>query len=165
MTLRPAVVDDFPAILTLNEGSVHFLSPLTPGRLARLHDEAALHLVVEQAGRVVAFLLAIREGANYDSVNYQWFAQHFASFLYIDRVVVGPDARGTGAGSRLYRRAFAHAVESAVPWLTCEFDVEPPNLASEVFHQKFGFREIGRQLVADGKKRVSLQAAAVSSAC
>jgi predicted GNAT superfamily acetyltransferase len=120
--------------------------------------------VIEQGRRVVAFLLAFREGANYDSVNYQWFSRRYASFLYIDRIVVSPNARGSGAGALLYRRAFAHAVKSDVPWITCEFDVAPPNPASEAFHQKFGFRELGRQLVADGKKLVSLQAAVVSSA-
>jgi predicted GNAT superfamily acetyltransferase len=48
-----------------------------------------------------------------------------------------------------------------LPWVTCEYDIEPPNPASERFHRGFGFTEVGRQSVAGGKKQVSLQAAPV----
>ncbi len=41
--------------------------------------------------------------------------------------------------------------------IVCEFDTDPPNEASWRFHQRFGFREVGSQRVADGKKAVSLQ--------
>jgi predicted GNAT superfamily acetyltransferase len=50
---------------------------------------------------IAAFLLAFREGAGYDSVNYRWFAQRYERFLYVDRVVVAPAARGQGAASQL----------------------------------------------------------------
>lgn len=158
--VRPATPADFPAVLALNEESVRFLSPLTPERLASLHRAAALHSVVEQEGRVIAFLLALREKADYDSVNYRWFDQRYPSFLYIDRVVVSQGAQAGGAGSLLYEHAFAHAVASGVPVLAAEFDVEPPNPASARFHARFGFREVGRQAIAGGRKQVSLQVAA-----
>jgi len=48
-----------------------------------------------------------------------------------------------------------------VPWLTCEFDIEPPNPVSMRFHQRMGFREVGTQWIGDGKKQVSLQAKSV----
>ena len=117
--------------------------------------------MLEEDGHVVAFLLALREGAAYDSVNYRWFSARYARFLYIDRVVVSQQLQASGAGSALYRNAFAHAAATEVPWLTCEFDVEPPNPVSERFHAKFAFREVGRQTVQNGKKVVSLQAAPV----
>lgn len=161
MPLRSATPADFPAVLALNEESVQFLSPLDDERLAALHAEAALHQVLEEDGQIVAFLLAFREGAAYDSVNYRWFAERYPRFLYIDRVVVSQQLQSKGAGSGLYRHAFAHAADIDVPWLTCEFDVEPPNPVSERFHAKFGFGEVGRQSVQNGKKVVSLQAAPV----
>jgi predicted GNAT superfamily acetyltransferase len=161
MNLRPATPADLPAVLVLNEQSVQFLSPLSAERLARLHGLAALHCVVEQGGVVIAFLLAFREGTDYDSVNYTWFAERYARYLYIDRIVVAPDARARGAGSALYEHAFAHAARAAVPMLACEFDIQPANPASARFHARFGFREVGRQSVAGGSKRVSLQAADV----
>ena len=131
-------------------------------RLAALDREAALHVVIERGNEVVAFLLAFREHANYDSVNYRWFDRRYPSFLYIDRVVVAHSIQNNGAGSLLYKRAFSHAVEIGVPILACEFDVDPPNPASERFHAKFGFREVGRQFVAHGNKQVSLRIAEAS---
>jgi len=157
--IRDAKVADFDAILALNEASVSLLSPLSPRRLAELHARAALHRVVEREGEVIGFLLAFREGADYDSPNYRWFAQRYPLFLYVDRVVVAEAARGLGVGTSLYRDMFEFAAASAAGLVTCEFDVDPPNAASELFHAGFGFREVGRQWVADGMKQVSLQAA------
>jgi predicted GNAT superfamily acetyltransferase len=157
--LRPATPADLPAILALNEESVKFLSPLTAERLEQLHVAAALHCVVAGEVGVTAFLLAFREGVDYDSVNYRWFAQRYARFLYIDRVVVAPGARGGGVASMLYEHAFRQAAASAVPILACEFDIEPPNPVSARFHAKFGFSEVGRHKAGSGSKRVSLQVA------
>ena len=39
-----------------------------------------------------------------------------------------------------------------LPVVTCEFDIEPPNPVSAGLHVKVGFREVGEQLVAGGKK-------------
>lgn len=162
MPLRPATSSDFPRILALNHASVQYLSALTPERLALLHGQAALHWVVEDdAGAVAAFLLAFREGSAYDSVNYRWFAERHARFLYIDRVVVDASARGTGAGTLLYRAVFDHAAQQGVPLITLEIDSDPPNPVSERFHDRFGFREVGRQRVPYAPKEVSLRIASV----
>jgi len=156
--LRDATPTDFPAILALNEAFVAVLSPLDRARLARLHAQAALHRVIEQGGQVEAFLLALREGADYDSPNYRWFVQRYPRFLYVDRVVVAGSTQARGAGTALYRALYAQALRDAVPLLACEFDVEPPNPASARFHARLGFREVGRQSLHGGRKCVSLQA-------
>ena len=161
--LRDATAADFSAILALNEAFVSVLSPLDRERLAWLHAQAALHRVIEQAGRIEAFLLVLREGADYDSPNYRWFAQRHARFLYVDRIVVAADTQTRGAGSELYRDVFALASRDGVPLITCEFDIEPPNPASERFHARLGFREIGRQQLDGGSKMVSLQALDVAA--
>jgi predicted GNAT superfamily acetyltransferase len=158
--LRPATAADADAILALNQESVAVLSPLSRERLVQLEREAAVRSVVEDGGTVVAFLLAFREGAAYDSPNYRWFAGRYDRFVYVDRVVVAGAARGRGAGAALYRDVFEFAATHAVGVVTCEYDVEPPNLASERFHARFGFREVGRQRL-DAGKLVSLQAAPV----
>ena len=162
MTLRPAVRNDHDAILALNEESVHFLSPMDQARLLALDAEAAWHHVVEREGEVSGFVLAFREGANYDSINYRWFTERYAPFLYIDRVVVSGAAQGMGLGNLLYGGVFAYAKQHQLPWVTCEYDIDPPNPASERFHAGFGFAEVGRQAVANGKKWVSLQAAKIA---
>lgn len=162
MNIRPITPFDFTAVLALNEESVHYLSPLSGDQISRLHRQAAFHRIVEEDGRVIAFLLAFKQGAQYESINYLWFAQRYTNFLYIDRVVVAQGLQNKGAGSALYRAVFMHATESHIPLVTCEFDIKPPNPISEQFHAKFGFTEVGRQSVAQGKKVVSLQTASVT---
>ena len=158
MEIRPAQVEDFPAILALNQASVAVLSPMDGDRLQTLHHQAALHWVMEQNEQVAAFLLAFREGSPYDSTNYQWFEQRYEQFLYIDRIVVSSQHRGQGIGSALYNKIITHAQASNIPKLTCEIDIEPPNKSSQRFHQKLGFTTVGTQATADGHKQVALQA-------
>ncbi|MDE2307644.1 MAG: GNAT family N-acetyltransferase [Xanthomonadaceae bacterium] len=161
--LRDATPADFAAILALNQAFVAVLSPLDGERLARLHAQAALHRVIERDGRVEAFLLALREGADYDSANYRWFAQRYARFLYVDRIVVAGSMQARGAGRRLYRDACAQASRHAVPFLLCEFDLVPPNPVSARFHAKLGFHEVGRRQLDAGGKTVSLQALEIAA--
>ena len=161
MQIRDAVDADFGRIVALNDAEITQTSPMDRSRLIELDRLAALHWVVHDNDRVVAFLLAIREGAAYDSENYRWFAARHARFLYVDRIVVDAAHAGQGIGARLYRRLFDHARASGVAQIACEYNLEPPNLASQAFHARFGFAEVGRQQVANGSKTVSLQLAAV----
>lgn len=156
--IRDATPDDFATILALNAESVLLTSRLDAARLRHLHAQAAYHRVVERDRHVAAFLLAFREGVDYDSPNYRWFAQRYRQFLYIDRIVVDAAARGVGLGVQLYDDIITFAAATGVGQLTCEFDLDPPNPASAAFHRRFGFREVGTQWIGDGKKQVSLQA-------
>ena len=128
--IRDARSADFPAIVALNAESERFLSPMSATRLNQLHAWAAYHRVVEVEGQVAAFLLAFREGAGYDSPNYRWFSARYASFVYIDRVVVAGVHRGKGFASALYDDVFEFARENGVGTVTCEFDTDPPNETS-----------------------------------
>jgi len=157
IVLRDAAPADFARIVALNDESVHFTSPMDAARLAQLHAQAAYHRVTTVDGEIQAFLLALRERADYDSPNYQWFERAFDRFLYIDRIVVGAGARGLGLGIQLYADLFEFAAESGTTRVTCEFDLDPPNPVSERFHRRHGFREVGRQWLGGGKKQVSLQ--------
>jgi predicted GNAT superfamily acetyltransferase len=159
MILSPATPAHFPAILALNAESVRMLSPLDADRLAALQAQAAMHTVVIRGGEVVAFLLAFAPGAAYDSPNYRWFDARYRAFLYVDRVVVSSAVRRAGLGRLLYEDLFRHARRAGHVRVACEFDIDPPNPASEAFHRSFGFREVGRQRVAGGAKGVSLQVA------
>ena len=161
--IRDAAASDFSAILALNAESVHFLSPLDDARLRRLHAQAAYHRVVEIDDAVAAFLLVLREGADYDSPNYLWFAQRYPQFLYVDRIVVDTRRQGQGLAARLYDDLLEFAAASGIAQLTCEFDLDPPNPASAKFHARYGFHEVGKQWLGGGKKQVSLQARAIET--
>lgn len=158
--LREAGEADFDAIVQLNLESEHQMSAMPLPRLGELHALAAYRQVAVAAnGDVVAFLLAFREGVAYDSINYRWFAARYPSFLYIDRIAVSAACRGQGVGAALYEDLFAFARGQGVAVVTCEFDIEPPNPVSALFHARFGFREVGTQRVGYAAKTVSLQEA------
>lgn len=156
--IRAAQPSDFQKILQLNKQSEHFLNAMDLRHLESLHANAAYHRVVEWDGDVVAFLIAFREGTDYDYPSYVWFVENFATFLYIDRIVVADSCQGQGLGHVLYSDLIHFAKESLAWRVTCEFDTDPPNEVSRRFHERFGFQEVGTQRVASGKKRVSLQA-------
>jgi predicted GNAT superfamily acetyltransferase len=159
--LRPAQTTDHARILALNLQSEEMLSPMDAARLRELDGMAAYHRVACEGDEVVAFLLAFREGVAYDSPNYVWFAQRYPQFLYVDRIVVAGTHQRRGLGPLLYRDLFDFARASNVDTVTCEFYTVPPNEASRRFHAAIGFREVGSQWVADGRKQVSLQVASV----
>ena len=159
--IRDANKDDFDGILALNQEAVRFTSPMDLARLAHLDAQSAYHRVIELDGEVVAFLLALREGADYPNPNYGWFSERLDSFLYVDRIVISSTQQGKRLGQALYDDLFAYARQEGVGQLACEFDIEPPNPVSQKFHARYGFSEIGTQWVAGGSKRVSLQVAAL----
>ena len=156
--IRDATPADFAAILELNAASVEYLSPLTPERLDRLNRMSAYHRIVDDHGCVAAFLLAFREGVDYDSPNYEWFVERYPHFVYIDRIVAAETSRGRGLAAALYDDIAAFALRTGAPWLTCEFDLVPPNPVSMRFHERMGFREVGTQWLYGGAKQVSMQA-------
>jgi uncharacterized protein len=162
IVVRDAQVEDFGTIVELNAAVVQQTSPMDLQRLHELAQLASHHTVAEVDGRVAAFLLAMREGAPYQNDNYAWFAARLAQFLYVDRIVVGADFAGLKIGRRLYHDLFDRARSQGVSAITCEYSIDPPNPASQRFHDSFGFRELGQQWVADGTKRVSLQVAEVA---
>lgn len=157
MLIRPAVPDDFADILRLNHEWVHVTSPLDRALLAHLNAHAVYHRVCVLEERVVGFLLALGPGVAYASPNYRWFSERPGGFLYIDRVVVSAERQQAGAGRALYADLFAFAREQGISRLVCEVDVEPLNAASDAFHARWGFAEVGTQWIAEGKKRVSLR--------
>ena len=154
--VRQLIESDLDNVLALNQELVHFLSDLDMKKLIHLCDESAVQLVVEVNGKFAGFLLAFREGADYDSINYTWFEEQYPTFLYVDRVVISPDAQSGGLGAVLYDEIFRIAREMGVPAVTAEYNVEPPNVISEKFHERYGFTEVGRQRTADDKKVVAL---------
>ncbi len=159
MEIRNANEADFDRILALNDAEVRHTSPLDRERLGMLHRLSSYHKVVAIAGEVGAFLLAMRDGAAYENENYAWFAARFASFMYVDRIVVASNLAGGGIGAFMYRHLFDHARSLGVNRITCEYNIEPPNPASRAFHDRFGFTELGTQWVGNGSKCVSLQVA------
>jgi uncharacterized protein len=100
-----------------------------------------------------ALLLAFDQDADYDSPNFLWFRARFPRFVYVDRIVVAAAARGQGDARRLYGHLFALAAAVGHERVVCEVNAEPPNPASDAFHARLGFEEIG---AANLEKRLSV---------
>ncbi len=139
------------ALLALNNAHAEQLSWLEPDRLARLISQAFL---ARWVGSVDAFLLAFDQDADYDSPNFLWFRSRYSRFVYVDRIVVAPHARGRGLARRLYAELFELATRAAHEFVVCEVNLDPPNPVSDSFHQALGFTEIGRASIFGGSKRV-----------
>ena len=93
-------------------------------------------------------------GVDYDSENYRWFCERYERFVYVDRVVVAPDAWGMGIGRALYTE-FVSAADGN-PVLCAEVNLLPRNDRSLVFHEMFGFMPVGEQATEGGSKRVQM---------
>src|SRR5882757_5499842 len=126
------------SLLALNNDHARELSWLEPQRLEYLVSEAFL---ARRIGNVDAFLLAFDQDARYDSPNFMWFRARYPRFVYVDRIVVAPSARGRGCARRLYADLFEHAVRAGHDRVVCEINMNPPNPASDAFHAALGFVE------------------------
>jgi len=57
----------------------------------------------------------------------------------------------------LYQNLEHFAAQRNMPFMACEYNLQPKNEISRQFHQKYGFKEVGTQKTENGKKTVSLQ--------
>ena len=137
--------------LALNNAHATELSFLEPARFARLVRGAFL---ARRIGDIDALLLAFDQDAGYDSPNFLWFRARYPRFVYVDRVVVAPAYRGRGHARRLYDDLFEQARRRGHNQIVCEVNTQPPNPASDAFHARLGFAEVGRAVLPGGAKTV-----------
>lgn len=159
VALRDADEADFAAVVVLNAAEARHTSPMDEARLRHLDALASYHKVATVDGVVAAFLLVMKDGCGYANENFEWFAARYDAFLYVDRIVVGSDHQGLRLGTLLYQGMFDYARSNGIATIACEYNLVPPNEPSRIFHEKFGFHEVGSQWLGHGAKQVSLQVA------
>lgn len=138
---------DFIEILKLNQKDVEMLSPLDENLLGKMDEISEIFNVIEIDNKVVAFILAFRNGCEYWSDNYNWFNNHYTNFIYIDRIVIDENYRKQGIGQKLYENIFEYAVKNNYDLVCAEIDIEPEyNYSSIKFHEKMGFEEVGTRI-------------------
>jgi predicted GNAT superfamily acetyltransferase len=162
VSIRDATASDYRRIVALNDAEVMHTSAMDEARLAALDELSCYHKVACVDLEVSGFLLAMRSGARYENQNFRWFAGKYADFIYVDRIVVSVAAKGLRLGTLLYEDLFRYARDCAIALVTCEYNIVPANEPSRRFHDKFGFKEQGRQWLAGGSKQVSLQVAVLN---
>lgn len=143
---------DIPAILSLNNVHVAETSWL---------DETGMRALLKMAfyargidGGATALLLALDQNAPYQNPNIEWFKAARETFVYIDRIIVAESARGQGLARLLYEDLFATARQAGYQRVVCEVNLDPPNPASDAFHEKMGFVEVGQASIHGGTKTV-----------
>jgi uncharacterized protein len=139
------------ALLALNNAHAEALSHLTAERMRHLVAQA---FSARRIGQADALLIAFDQDADYDSPNFLWFRARFARFVYVDRVVVAPHARGRGHARRLYTGLFAQAERAGHERIVCEVNSAPPNPQSDAFHAALGFSAVGSGSIHGGSKSV-----------
>jgi len=93
----------------------------------------------------------INTNSLYPGYNFNWFKQRFDDFLYIDRIIVAPQARGQSVGKKLYTQAQQWCLEQGLKRIVCEVNDEPANPVSHLFHQNMGFKKVESILHPEGK--------------
>ena len=146
---------DLVAVLALNESEVPHVGKIDIEQLHWFASNAAYFRVAKSNERLAAFLVGLRPGTDYASLNYGWFCDRYEDFAYVDRVAVAGFARRHGLASRLYDD-FATSMPDSVKIMTCEVNVRPPNDDSMRFHTRLGFGEVGSQVTENGSKEVAL---------
>src|SRR5690606_15104911 len=97
MRLRVLRDDDLDEVVALNDAAVPAVNALGRDGFIQLREHCDVQLVAsDRDGTVLAFLMSMGTGLPYESENYQWFEARKRTHQYIDRIVVGPKAKGTG---------------------------------------------------------------------
>ncbi|WP_316230413.1 GNAT family N-acetyltransferase [Bradyrhizobium sp. SZCCHNR1051] len=148
----PALAD---ALLALNNAHASELSWLTPETFMQLLDQAWR---AWRIGEADALMIALDHAAAYDNPNHRWFRARYDRFIYVDRIVVAPAARGRGLARQLYEELIREATAADHDRIVCEVNLDPPNPQSDAFHAALGFAPLAAASIHGGAKTVRYMA-------
>ena len=156
MVIRDVREHELDSVLALNNAAGAGILPIDAERLHFFWRHAAYFRVAETDGHLAGFLIALTPDADYDSPNFRWFAEHYAEFVYIDRIVIAGAHRGAGLGRVFYADVQSFA-EVRSPRLACEvFVASGARDPALLFHGSFGFHEVGQHMVPGVGLRASM---------
>ena len=144
--VRNIEIADVARVLEINNSNTPGVSELTLSEL-ETDIENCLHALAidNEHGEVCAFCITFAPDAPAAGVNHQWFAERYASFVYLDRIAIDPTYQNLGLGVLLYQSVEQQMIASAQhSLLCCEVNLEPPNPGSLRFHHRIGFTEVGQ---------------------
>ncbi len=142
MHIRSLSADDLPSAVALNNANIPAITEIDLADLTHLFSESLASLGAYEGDTLVGFSITFAPGADYESVNFQWFAERYTDFAYLDRIAVDDNYQGRGIGAALYADLEARI---GAEWLTCEVNLRPRNDGSLRFHHRIGFEEVGQQ--------------------
>ena len=154
-TISPTVSAHLPTIVKINQEALPAVSSVTLKDMEHFLSTVDYFRTLQLDDIVAGFLIALTPGKDYNSPNYQWFEKKFNSFMYVDRIVFDLGYQSNGFGWAFYNN-LREFTEGRTPRITCEVNLRPPNEGSIIFHEKYGFKQVGKQETEGGKKDVSL---------
>lgn len=155
--IRSYRTDDLAAVHAINETEVPAVGTSTPDEMGHIAGESLIALVAERDGVIGGFCLVLAPGADYRSMNYRWFSDRYADFVYLDRIALSPAFQRRGLGRAMYaevERLTAVRRPTATTF-ALEVNLRPRNDQSLAFHAELGFVEVG-QLETDYGALVSM---------
>jgi hypothetical protein len=155
IVIRDVREHELDLVLALNNAAGSGILPMDAAKLRFFWEHADYFRVAEKDGLLAGFLVALSQDAAHDSPNFRWFAERYAQFLYIDRIVVASSRRGTGVGRVFYADVQSYA-ELHVPQLAAEVFLESSSHPALLFHGSFGFREVGQQVMPSTGVRAAM---------
>ena len=141
----------------LNQDNLPHVGSIGIPDMVHLHKEAIYFRIAVAGEEIAGALIAFDPKAGYKSPNFLWFKEHYNAFIYIDRIMIAPNYRRKGLAFRLYEDLEMFAKKRKLPIMACEYNLQPRNETSRLFHRRYGFKEVGQQDTEGGKKTVSLQ--------
>ncbi len=81
LAIRDVREHDLDAVLAINNAAGRSILALDALQLRYLHDHADYFRVAEVDGQLAGFLIALREGGDYESPNYRWFRRSVAQLV------------------------------------------------------------------------------------
>ena len=144
--VRNIEITDVARVLAINNANTPGVSELTLSELETDITNCLHALTIDnEHGEVCAFCITFAPDAPNAGVNHQWFAERYASFVYLDRIAIDPTYQNLGLGVLLYQSVEQQMIASAQhSLLCCEVNLEPPNPGSLRFHHRIGFTEVGQ---------------------
>ena len=108
---EPYLSSDLEEILAINQANIPEVGSVSDmGRLKSLLDWSS-HLIVIRKDEIAGFIILMREGQNYDSLNYDFFNSRDYPFLYVDRIAIKDGHRRKGLGRKIYEKTIEIAKE------------------------------------------------------
>ena len=161
-TISETTSDELPLIVKMNQEALPAVSSVNINDMNHFLTIVDYFRSLKIEEKLVGFLIALTPGKEYHSINYKWFEKRFDSFMYVDRIVIDPSYQGNGLGKAFYNDLVDFS-NNKTDRITCEVNIRPKNKGSMIFHEKYGFVQVGTQTTENGKKEVSLMEYKITS--
>ena len=140
---------DILSIYSINQANTPEVGSLKSAKkLRELLNMSSLVLAARINNEIIGFVVCLKAGAAYASLNYKFISKKAKRFIYIDRIAIKNKHRRSGVGKSLYEIIFNYSEKFELP-IYCEVNTKPKNQPSLDFHKKIGFFKIGSKNFKD----------------